>query len=257
MTAVHLDLASTGRAGDAAYLAAADLAMISAELDVEYRLVGGNAVTLLCAARGVTGLVPGRETTDADFGADYQVVGDGRVLTALLARGYAQVEGNRFRRQDEGRDLVVDVLAPAFGSRLVPNQAHGDLVLDEVPGLALALARPGVEIDLGVILTDGTEVRFTTVVPDVVSMLCLKAYAYEGRWSDRDAVDIWRLLEAAFAAGVRAADWPSGASATEAAATLWQHFGRPSARGPAKATAAMAGQTRIRALVMSIVGARP
>lgn len=255
MKPMRLILASTGRASDAAYLAAADIAAIGAQLNIDYRLIGGNAVTLMCAAHGVAHLVPGRETADADLGAGHQVVGDSRVLAALLGLGYAQVEGNRFVRTSEERRLVIDVLAPSFGSRLVPNQPHGDLVLDEVPGLALALARPGLEIGLEVILTNGDEVRLTTVIPDVVSAICLKAYAYSGRWSDRDAVDIWRLLEAAFAAGVRAENWPTGASAQEAATILRQHFGRPGATGPRRATAASAGQTRVRALVTAVVGA--
>jgi hypothetical protein len=71
-----IELGSTSRAGDAGYLAAADVAAIAAELDIDYRLIGGNAVSLLAAVHGVTDLVPGRETADADFAAGYQVVAD-------------------------------------------------------------------------------------------------------------------------------------------------------------------------------------
>ncbi len=56
---VQILLASTGRASDAAFLAASDVAEIATELGVSYRLVGGNAVTLLVAVHGVTELVPG------------------------------------------------------------------------------------------------------------------------------------------------------------------------------------------------------
>ncbi len=99
MSATHrLVLVSAGRASDAAFLAAADLAMIAAELDVPYRLVGGNAVTLLVAVHGVIDMVPARETADADFGAAYPVVADPRLLAALRERGYRQQSGNRFLR---------------------------------------------------------------------------------------------------------------------------------------------------------------
>jgi hypothetical protein len=266
VTGHALVLASAGRSSDAGFLAAADLASIAADLVVPYRLVGGNAVTLLCAVHGVTDLVPARETADADFGADYQVVGDARLQSALLARGYRQVEGNRFSREQTGTGadgrtetwpLVVDVLAPSYEGRLLSNRRHGDLVVDEIPGLALALSRAGVDVDIEVRLTSGHELRFSTTLPDAVSALCLKAYAYVGRFSDRDAVDIWRLLEAARAAGVTTATWPAKATGREAGAALWQHFGRPGAAGASRASSRPADQTRIRALVAAVVGTPP
>ena len=259
-----LVLASAGRASDAAFLAAADLAAIAATLDVPYRLIGGNAVSLLVAAHGVENLVPARETADADFGAEPSVIADPRLLSTLSDSGYRRSEGNRFVRRhtlpaDGGGpaptwDLVVDVLAPSYQGRLLTNRPHGELVVDEIPGLHLALARPGKDITVHVRLTSGHVLDTTLVVPDVVSAICLKANAYDGRFSERDAVDLWRLLEAARAGGISAATWPTGPTTVEAAALLRQHLGRPGAGGLERVSHRPADRTRVRALVAHVVG---
>ena len=260
-----LVLASAGRASDAAFLAAADLAAIATALDVPYRLIGGNAVTLLVAVHGVGRQVPARETADADFGAEPSVVADPRLLAALQDAGYRRSEGNRFVRQHtqpaDGDELtaswhlVVDVLAPSYRGRLRTNRRLGELVVDEVPGLHLALARPGTTVDVSVRLTSGHVLDTVLVVPDVVSAICLKAYAYAGRLSARDAVDLWRLLEAARAAGVSATTWPTGPTAVEAAALLRRHLGGPGAGGLERVSPRPADRTRVRALVAHVVGA--
>lgn len=254
---IDLALISAGRASDAGFLAADDLSRIARELQVEYRLIGGNAVSLLVAAHGVSEMVPPRETADADFGAAYAVVADPRLPAALNRSGYTRESGNRFRRKQatsEGElDLVVDVLAPSYVGRLLTNQTHGELVVDEVPGLALALARAATRVRIDVLLTSGTRLVTALAIPDVESALCLKAYAYRGRFEARDALDVWRLLEAAYAAGVRAEAWPKGAVGTDAARILQAHFGLPSSRGPSSATASRQQQTRISALVAQVV----
>ena len=203
----ELIVVSTSRASDGAYLAMMDVAAVAAEMGVQYRIVGGNAVTLLTAVHRVDQAVPGRETADADFGA----------------------------------------------GRLVTNQPHGDLVVDEVPGLALAIARPATTIALHVTLTSGIRRSAIIDLPDVVSALCLKAYAYKGRMEPRDAVDIWRLLEAAHAAGLAAEEWPPGVTAQEAGRILEQHFTAPTAAGPRSATNSPAQQARIRTLAVRMV----
>ena len=86
MTPFSVRLHSFGRASDAAYLAAADITKLAADLQMDYRLVGGNAVTLLVAAHGVTTQVPGRETADADLGLGHRIVADPRLLPALVVR---------------------------------------------------------------------------------------------------------------------------------------------------------------------------
>jgi hypothetical protein len=177
------------------------------------------------------------------------------------------VAGNRFKRlhtiPESGVlkaarwELVVDVLTPSYRSYLVPSQPHGTLFLDELPGLGTALEQPGTVVDLRVRLTTGHQVVADLVLPDVISAICLKAYAYQGRLTDRDAVDLWRLLEAANAAGVTSATWPTGITGQDAAAVLHQHFGRPSSAGPAQASNSPADRARMRALVLRVVGAAP
>jgi hypothetical protein len=253
----RLVLASTGRSSDAGYLAAADLAAVAARLGVDYRLIGGNAVALLVAWHGVGDLVPPRETADADFGAARDVVAYPRLPAALGDLGYRRTSGNRFIRaytDPVGElDLTIDVLAPSAVGRLLSNQAHGALVVDEVPGLALALSRPSTSVRVEVRLTSGRTLTIALDLPDVISALCLKAYTYSGRQQPRDALDIWRLLEAASAAGTLAADWPPDEAAVDAARILHGQFGRPMARGPSDATRSRSHQTRIRALVARVV----
>ena len=137
--------------------------------------------------------------------------------------GYRQTEGNRFERQvDRGGPLTltVDLLAPAYVPALQPNQQLGDLVVDAVPGLGLALAMPATEVDLSTELLDGETITMRVMVPDVSAALCTKAFAWKGRRTDRDAVDLHRLLEAAYAAGVRAGDWPLTGARLDAARIL-------------------------------------
>ncbi|WP_433531663.1 hypothetical protein ACQPYA_06120 [Micromonospora sp. CA-263727] len=203
---------STSRAADAGFRTLADLAGIAATLDVDYRIVGGHMVTLLVALHDVTEQVPLRETADADFAALPTVIADPRLPAALLERGYRPREAaNRFTRDftdTQGNlSLVIDILAPSYLGGLVPNQRHGELVVDEVPGLALALNRPPELLDVEVRLTTAEDLRMRLALPDVTSALCLKAFAYRGRFAAKDAVDLWRLLNAAHASGLHAADW--------------------------------------------------
>lgn len=252
-------LASTSRAADGGYLALSDLAEIAAAMDVNYRIVGGHMVTLLVAAHGVAHQVPLRETTDADFGALPQVIGDPRLPRALRERLYTTSDAaNRFTRRqrcDEGvLDLVIDILAPSYQGRLVSNQQHGNLVVDEIPGLAFALNRPATTVDLRVRLLSGGDVSMLLALPDLTSALCIKALAYRGRYADKDAVDLWRLMNAAYAAGLRSETWPTTATARAAAKVLGQFLGRPGAAGLKQASRQPADQARMRAMVKTVVG---
>ncbi|MFC4107302.1 hypothetical protein ACFOX0_15395 [Micromonospora zhanjiangensis] len=253
-----VSLVSTSRAADAGFLTLADLSAIATELAVDYRIVGGHMVTLLVAADGVEAQVPMRETADADFAALPQVIADPRLTAALTRHGYRSREAaNRFVRGHDdayGRlDLVVDILAPSFRGRMVPNQRHGELVVDEVPGLALALHRPAVLLDLRVRLTGGPQLTMRVALPDLTSALCLKAMAYRGRYAAKDAVDLWRLLNAAHAAGLRAAAWPDSVTGRAAGDVLHRFFGTPSATGLPQMSPMPADRTRMQALVRQIV----
>ncbi|MER7457490.1 hypothetical protein [Micromonospora sp. NPDC126480] len=249
---------STSRAADAGFLTLADLSQITTSLDLDYRIVGGHMVTLLVALHGVSAQVPLRETADADFAALPTVIADPRLPAALIERGYRSREAaNRFTRDADDPDgrlsLVIDILAPSYQGALVPNQRHGDLVVDEVPGLVFALHRPAELLDVHVRLTSGEGLRLRLALPDVTSALCLKALAYRGRFAAKDAVDLWRLIHAAYAAGLRAADWPVSVTGRQAADVLHRFFGTPAAAGLKQMSTNPADRTRMQALVRQVV----
>lgn len=74
------------------------------------------------------------------------------------------------------------------------------------------------------------------------------------RSADRDAVDVWRLLEAAQHTGLTAVDWPASVSSTDAQLVLCQQFGRPRAPGLRQVSTDPTTQTRVRALVAAVCG---
>lgn len=248
-----LELVSTSRAQDAAYLALADLAALATRIGGDYRVIGGHMVTLLVAASGVTG-VPDRETADADFGIPFSVVRDRRLLDELRGRGYRQAgAANRFERSASDLQLTIDVLAPSYTGRHEPNRSHGELVVDEIPGLAYALARPARQITATVHLTNGADIATTILTPELIPALCIKALAYRSRFADKDALDLWRLLESAYAEHLTASDWPSRPTPMAAAEVLHRQFGRPDGAGIRGLTHDRAQRARIQALVTHIV----
>jgi hypothetical protein len=249
---------SASRAADAGYLTLVDLSEITTELAIDYRIVGGHMVTLLVAAYGVTDQVPMRETADADFAALPAVIADPRLPAALTDHGYLpRNAANRFVREHADAygplELVVDILAPSFQGTLVPNQRYGELVVDEVPGLSLALHRSGLAVNLRVRLTDGNELVMRLMLPDLSSALCLKALAYRGRFAAKDAMDLWRLLNAAYAAGLSESAWPATVTGRQAAQVLHRFFGTPGAAGLKQMSASFSERTRMQALVRQVV----
>ncbi len=249
----HVTLVSTSNAEDAAWLAVADVAGVATDLGIDYRLVGGNSVALLVQVHDAATQVPGRATADADMGASFEVCADPRLVPALTALGYDRQSGNRFIRTQGTHALVIDVLAPSYLGRLIPNQTHGDLVLDEIPGLLEALLLPPVNVAVRAVLTGTTQLDVQVSLPDVRAALVMKAHAYAGRLSDNDALDIWRLLQSASNAGHTSADWPTRSTARDAAVILHRHFATPSSGGPRRATPNRTNQARIRALIAMVV----
>jgi hypothetical protein len=247
-----LTLASTSRAEDAGYLALVDVATVARELDVNYRLVGGHMVSLLMGHHQVAD-VPSRETADADLGAEFSVVGDQRLVDALTDRGYTRpTSSNRFIRA-LGGDLqaVVDVLAPSYTGKHQPNQQHGALVVDEIPGLGYALAAEPVVLDLAVVLTSGTDLRATVRLPGPLPALFLKLLAYDSRFAPKDAEDIWRMLAVCHAAGVGPDDWKDSVTHRSARSVLTR-FAAINSPGLRQFTSDRAFQARIRALALAI-----
>ncbi|MFD7309089.1 hypothetical protein [Promicromonospora sp. NPDC059942] len=248
-----LQLTSSSAATDGAWLAAADVAAISAALGVEYRLVGGIATTLLTHVHGVADRVPARETADADMGVSTSVCADPRLPEALSRLGYTREDGSRFARDAPGERRVIDVLVPSYLGKHEPNQELGSLVVDAVPGLSLALALPATEVVLTAHLSSGSTVELSLLLPDVRAALVLKAYAYRERLTDRDAVDIWRLLESAESAGLGVGDWPTRVSGRDTAAYLHKFFGTAGAPGARRASPVPRTQARVRLLVQKLV----
>lgn len=128
-------------------------------------------------------------------------------------------------------------------------------MVDEVPGLLLALRLDPVHVALTATLSDGAELTTTLLLPDVRAMLVLKAFAYRGRMGSADALDVWRLLEAANAAGLTPDDWPKGADGRDGSRLLHAHFAAPGSGGEGRAAPARDAQARIRALTHRIVAA--
>ncbi|OJV83560.1 MAG: hypothetical protein BGO37_09950 [Cellulomonas sp. 73-92] len=249
---VRLDLWSASAATDAAWAAASDVAELARRLGITYRLVGGIAVTLLTHVHGVEDRVPERETADADMGVPRQVLADTDLVGALRELRYEQEAGNRFRRTD-GHNAVIDVLTVSQRDRQVESETFGDLTVDAIPGMHVAMMLPATEVEVDAYLRDGTRLAMTLDVTDVRAALVMKAFAYRLRFAANDARDVWRLLEAADGAGLTADDWPAAAGARTAAAHLWSFFGQPGGAGAATASRRPVDQARIRLLMMRLV----
>lgn len=203
----HVQLASGSLAEDSGYRTAADIALLCGDLGVPYRLIGGLAVSLIHAAHGAPGDVPPRQTADADLGAEDHVVAEGGLDVRLLSQGYRQTEGNRFVKGEGDEERVIDVLIPATGGHLTTNVTCGPLTVDAIPGLRLALTTDPLHLSLTVALSTGEPLSTRLAVPAVIPAIVLKAYAFAARSSERDLLDLWKLLESARSAGVTHADW--------------------------------------------------
>lgn len=64
------------------------------------------------------------------------------------------------------------MLGPSHGGRLLPDQPHSELVVDEVPELNLALARDGTTVTVEVTLISGHSLITELMLSDVVSAIC-------------------------------------------------------------------------------------
>lgn len=225
----QLSVRSRSYADEAAYRTTEDLAAACAHMD--WRLVGGVAVHLHQRLQAVED-VPDRPTQDADAAirvgvspsrSREDVASDlHQLVDELVRRDYHQREGNRFVRRgdDEHRERVIDLLVPGYRSRIQHNRPvpGTPLRVDAVPGLGYALGpdEPHTVLDLTVEHLDSTTSRFTVPVASVRSLLVVKALAWHGRSSTRDALDIWRLLEVAHSRGPDRPDWPADGGAGDA-----------------------------------------
>jgi hypothetical protein len=242
---------STARAEDGAFLAMADVAELAASTKAEYRIIGAHMVSVHTARHDLD--LPLRQTGDADVGLQAKVLASSGLVDALVDRGYRQEGGNRFIRKVDGVELAIDLLIPAYTSRIRHDRPVGDLFVDEVPGLSYALARDPDVVALRVRLTSGKYVDMTPHFPDAVAALCLKALAFAARLEKRDALDVWRMLEVINVDGVTAAIWPDRATPRQAAELLRHDFLPANGKGVRAATDLAVQQARIRALVARVV----
>jgi hypothetical protein len=133
-------------------------------------------------------------------------------------------------------------------------------VTTEVPGLAVALRRPGIAIEVVLRLANGDMREATVTVPDALAMLILKARVRTVRDEERDAQDLWRCLEIAAADGVTP-EIVDAEDATDLRQLLIRELGPGGAaldaitRG-SQVEAAARLRTRIRALLADVIGAR-
>lgn len=263
MTGEPVVLASLSAAMDGSFVAIADVAeaMVSAGAGDDYRLIGGVAVMLHIQRLGLA--LPLRATGDADFGVTMHALRDPTLIRAIEALGYTKVAGNRWeKRIDERRVAAVDLLVPSYTSRARSSVRIGGVVTTEVPGLAIAFRRPGIPLGVELSLADGDTLQATVVLPDAVGMLALKAGVRALRNESRDAEDLWRCLEIAAADGVTPAEFDAHAELASPREMLHAEFGPEGRALPALTVglqdeAAARRRTRLRALVIEVVGARP
>jgi hypothetical protein len=103
-----------------------------------------------------------------------QVLADTDLVGALRDLNYAQEEGNRFRRS-EGHEAVIDVLTVSQRDRQVESETFGDLTVDAIPGMHVAMMLPATRVEVQAHLRDGTELAMTLDVTDVRAALVMKA----------------------------------------------------------------------------------
>jgi len=182
-----IETVSTSRADDLAFHALADVSGILGQVE-DARIVGGQMVALLLEAFPSEGVVP-RRTADADAAVSTVVAGSGILHQELTAAGYEATAGNNYRRS--GRSI--DVLIPAPAGHFTQEE-HGGRAFDAAPGIRLALAAEPIIVDANVTMLDGSLLSFTARVPSPEVAVILKAYAIQGRFAAKDAVDLHNLL---------------------------------------------------------------
>lgn len=149
----RLVLGSLSGAMDGGLTAIAEVAEILRNADMleHSRLIGGVTVLLHQQRLGVN--LPLRATGDADFGVPPYLLREPALVVAIEARGYKKVAGNRWERPiDAARTAAIDLLIPTYRSRARDTVQVGDVVTTEVPGLAEALRRPGIETTIEIVL---------------------------------------------------------------------------------------------------------
>lgn len=252
-------LSSLSAAMDGGFTAIHDVSSALSEVGAaeDYRLIGGVSVMLHVQRLELD--LPLRATGDADFGVPPHVLRRPDLIDAIEAIGYRKVLGNRWeRRLDDRRVAAVDLLIPTYRTRARDTVEVGDVVTTEVPGLAEALRRPGIQLDARLRLTDGSTLSVNVVIPDPVGTIAMKTLVRSARNDARDVDDLWRCLEVAAAEGVQPSDFDDP-SLDRIRDELWRQLGPdgvalPLLAGDLQPEAAARLRTRARALVSEVVG---
>jgi hypothetical protein len=235
----RLTLRAASRAEDLGFVALADVARAMHDLD-EVLVIGGQMISLHAYRWGL-GAELFRESKDADVGIPETLARDEGIVERLEALDYRQHRGGEFVRvlRDEADEdggfpeAAIDVLIPARTSRArASRRVSARLVTTEVPGLATALLRPAVPVELALTRLNGTPLDARISLPDEVSTVILRAHAWQKRLTDTDAQDIWRSLEIAFAAAVTPADFRSDDAKTRWTSSRQRSGGTLAERAP-------------------------
>jgi hypothetical protein len=268
----RLTLAPASVAEDLGFVALKDISRIRINDEpLDFRLIGGLMVSLH-VQRWQLGRDLYRETQDADVGVLPITVKETDLLEQIRNLGYDRIEGNRFTKgvpdlpavEATGKQptAVIDILVPAFTSRARDNVQVGDeLVTTEVLGLAQAFQQGPVVVDVEVVRMNGDAFVMQVPLPDEASSLVLKAFAWEVRSEDKDAIDLWRMLEVNAVAGVSPESFESGFG-PRAVKIIREAFSDPTSPGTRlmaqglgiSSNESSRRHTRIQALVQRVFG---
>lgn len=178
---------ATSRSDDLAFLALADVARVTADLE-DARVVGGLMVTLLTEAFPAPETVA-RRTADVDAAISVELANTGMLHERLTLEGYTAAHGNRYER--DGR--VIDLLVPS-GTGTFATTEQGGRGFDAAPGLALALAGEPVTHIIDITLSDGSTLTTEARTPTVQHAVVVKALTTRGRHATKDLIDLFNLL---------------------------------------------------------------
>lgn len=156
---------------------------------------------------------------------------------------------------------TIDILLPAYQTRARQNVTVGDITTIEVAGLADALRRTPVAMELDLTRSNGVRLEASVVLPDEPAALGVKSFAWVNRGAGKDAVDIWRCLEVCNRAGVSQEEFTDG-RLVEVRGIINAAFADLDSPGMKALTAekrlsaagASARHTRIRALAERVLG---
>lgn len=267
----RLSLRATSLADDLGFVALAYLATaLESDDEIPYRVIGGQMVMVL-AARWSLGADLYRVTLDVDLDIKPVVVTDLDLVERLAALGYKQIAGVRFAREvddlpagdrTDTREAIIDILLPAYTSRPSQNRRAGDLIATEALGLAAALQRPPLVIEMELHRLSGEVLDVVLSFPDKPSALVLKAFATRARHKPTDHTDVWRCLEIAHVAGVTADAFTDKEEMSEGAGLVRSMFSDRRGSGMSAISedqglseiAADQRYTRIRALIEESLG---